>query len=119
MAAAQRYGGGSGSAPSVPSCGYSPAAVAQRRGGGAAASAASGPPPLPPGWVEAKDPRYDNTPYWYHKETKETSWTRPTGPQGGGYLRHPQGSGAGYTWTGSGGYTGGGGGGGGGRGGGY
>ena len=54
----------------------------------------------------------------YHKETKETSWTRPTGPQGGGYLRHPQGSGAGYTWTGSGGYTGGGGG-GGARGGGY
>ena len=23
-----------------------------------------GPPPLPPGWVESKDPRYNNTTYW-------------------------------------------------------
>jgi len=57
--------------------------------------AASGASALPPGWVEAKDPRYNNTTYWYHSVTKETSWTRPTGPppslaaQQGGYGRHP------------------------------
>ena len=36
-----------------------------------------GPPPLPPGWVEAKDPRYNNATYWFHEVTKETSWVRP------------------------------------------
>lgn len=36
------------------------------------------PPPLSPGWVEAKDPRYNNMTYWYHAATKETSWTRPS-----------------------------------------
>ena len=33
--------------------------------------------PLPPGWVEAADPRYGNRTYWYHQDTKQTSWTRP------------------------------------------
>ena len=49
-------------------------------GGDAAAAAAAGPSdfgPLPPGWVEAKDPRYNNATYWYNKETRQTSWTRP------------------------------------------
>lgn len=41
------------------------------------------PPPLPPGWIEAKDPRYNDTTYWYHADTKQTSWTRPTGPPDG------------------------------------
>ena len=36
------------------------------------------PPPLLPGWVEAQDPRYDNATYWFHAETRQTSWTRPT-----------------------------------------
>ena len=38
--------------------------------------------PLPSGWVEAKDPRYNYTTYWYHAVTKQTSWSRPTGPDG-------------------------------------
>ena len=38
------------------------------------------PSPLPSGWIEAQDPRYDNTTYWYHADTKQTSWSRPTGP---------------------------------------
>ena len=33
--------------------------------------------PLPPGWVEATDPRYGHRTYWYHQLTKQTSWTRP------------------------------------------
>ena len=37
-------------------------------------------PPLPPGWIEAKHPGYNDATYWYHSVTKETSWTRPTGP---------------------------------------
>ena len=41
------------------------------------------PPPLPPGWIEAKDPRYNDTTYWYHADTKQTSWSRPTGPPDG------------------------------------
>ena len=41
------------------------------------------PPPLPPGWIEAKDPRYNDTTYWYHADTKQTSGTRPTGPPDG------------------------------------
>lgn len=45
-------------------------------------SRVDGPPgtqlPLPPGWVEAKDPRYGNTTYWYHRDTKETTWIRPS-----------------------------------------
>ena len=40
--------------------------------------------PLPSGWVEAKDPRYNDTIYWYHAVTKQTSWSRPTGPDGAG-----------------------------------
>ena len=32
---------------------------------------------LPPGWVEARDPRYDNTTYYVDTRTRETSWTRP------------------------------------------
>jgi hypothetical protein len=36
-------------------------------------------PLLPPGWVEASDPRYGGAPFWFHRETRETSWTRPTG----------------------------------------
>ena len=59
--------------------------------------------PLPPGWAEAKDPRYGNTTYWYHRDTKETTWTRPAGavqpagprpgPSGGsGPCGRPQGS---------------------------
>ena len=36
------------------------------------------PPPLLPGWVEAQDPRYDNATYWFHAETRQTTWTRPT-----------------------------------------
>lgn len=36
------------------------------------------PPPLLPGWVEAQDPRYGNATYWFHAETRQTTWTRPT-----------------------------------------
>ena len=32
---------------------------------------------LPPGWVEARDPRYDNATYYVDTRTRETSWTRP------------------------------------------
>jgi len=34
---------------------------------------------LPPGWVEAKDPRYNNATYWYNRATRTTSWKRPVG----------------------------------------
>ena len=47
----------------------------------AAPPAPPGEPPvqsLPPGWVEATDPRYNNATYWFHEDTKETTWTRPT-----------------------------------------
>ena len=37
----------------------------------------TGPLPLPDGWVEA--PRTDGEPYWYHRVTRETTWTRPVG----------------------------------------
>ena len=40
-------------------------------------------PLLPPGWIEAKDPRYNDTKYWYHADTKQTSWSRPTEPPDG------------------------------------
>ena len=36
-----------------------------------------GPSALPPGWVEAQDPRYDNATYYFDTRTKEASWTRP------------------------------------------
>ena len=32
---------------------------------------------LSPGWVEARDPRYDNATYYVDTRTRETSWTRP------------------------------------------
>ena len=37
------------------------------------------PPPLPPGWVEASDPRYGHRPYFFHPRTRESSWEFPTG----------------------------------------
>ena len=45
-------------------------------------------PLLPPGWIEAKDPRYRKQTsakqtYWYHADTKQTSWSRPPGPPDG------------------------------------
>ena len=46
----------------------------QRADGG---SCSSGGSDLPPGWVEARDPRYDNTTYYVDTRTRETSWTRP------------------------------------------
>ena len=33
--------------------------------------------PLPEGWKEVKDPKSGRT-YYYPKETKKTSWKRPT-----------------------------------------
>ena len=36
------------------------------------------PSPLLPGWVEAQDPRYNNATYWFHVQTRQTTWTRPT-----------------------------------------
>lgn len=51
-------------------------------------SSSTQPGPLLPGWVEANDPRYGNTTYWYHRDTNETTWTRPAGPPpvpSGGY----------------------------------
>ena len=32
--------------------------------------------PLPQGWKEVKDPKSGKT-YYYHKDTKKTSWKRP------------------------------------------
>ena len=32
--------------------------------------------PLPEGWKEVNDPKSGKT-YYYHKETKKTSWKRP------------------------------------------
>ena len=56
---------------------------------------------LPSGWIEAKDPRYNNATYWYNRETRVTSWTRPvggtppmaptSGQQHGGYAPQQQG----------------------------
>merc|ERR1719424_1725471 len=49
----------------------------QRADGG---SCSSGGSDLPPGWVEAKDARYNDKTYWYNKTTRTTSWTRPEWP---------------------------------------
>ena len=42
----------------------------------AAAAILAAPKPLPAGWKETKAP--DGRTYFYHAETKKTSWTRPT-----------------------------------------
>jgi hypothetical protein len=54
----------------------------QRADGGSCSggSGSSGGSDLPPGWVEAKDARYNNKTYWYNKTTRTTSWTRPEWP---------------------------------------
>lgn len=73
------------------------AAKRQRVDGGSCSS------DLPPGWVEAKDPRYNNATYWYNRTTRTTSWTRPvggppqalSGGQRGGYALQPSGYGQG------------------------
>ena len=44
-------------------------------------SSSGGGSDLPPGWVAAKDPRYNNKTYWYNKATRVTSWTKPEWPQ--------------------------------------
>ena len=58
------------------------ASPAKRQRGldGGSCSSGGGGSDLPPGWVEAKDARYNDKTYWYNKTTRSTSWTKPEWP---------------------------------------